>query len=142
MAFFKRKKEEVKAPATEKQAVPLRPAPKKAKAAPAAVASRSGAGARNAAAYKVLLHPLITEKSNLQSSFNQYAFVVSERANKTEIKKAIEEVYKVNPLEVRIVNMLGKAVRGGRKQKSRHKNWKKALVTLPAGSKIDIYESV
>ena len=94
-------------------------------------------------AHQVLIHPLITEKSNIQSSLNQYVFMVGNRANKVEIKKAIEEIYHIKPSQVRIINVLGKMVRTGRRgQTSRQKNWKKAIVTIPAGKKIDVYEGV
>ena len=94
-------------------------------------------------AYRVLIHPLLTEKSTIQNSLNQYAFVVGARANKIQIKKAIQEIYHVQPVKIRIINVLGKAVRSGRRgQTTRQKNWKKAIVTIPAGKKIDVYEGV
>ena len=90
--------------------------------------------------YNVLMHPLMTEKINLQMSVNQYSFAVNSRSNKVEIKKAIQETYGVNPTKVRIMNVLGKSVRSGRGQSTHRTNWKKAIVTLPTGKKIDIYE--
>ncbi len=90
--------------------------------------------------YNVLMHPLMTEKINLQMSVNQYSFAVNPRSNKVEIKKAIQETYGVNPTKVRIMNVLGKSVRSGRGQSTHRTNWKKAIVTLPTGKKIDIYE--
>ncbi len=90
--------------------------------------------------YNVLMHPLMTEKINLQMSVNQYSFAVNPRSNKVEIKKAIQETYGVNPIKIRIMNVLGKSVRSGRGQSTHRANWKKAIVTLPVGKKIDIYE--
>jgi len=90
--------------------------------------------------YNVLMHPLMTEKINLQMSVNQYSFAVNPRSNKVEIKKAIQETYGVMPIKVRLMNVLGKSVRSGRGQATHRRNWKKAIVTLPAGKKIDIYE--
>ncbi|NCP17077.1 50S ribosomal protein L23 [Candidatus Kuenenbacteria bacterium CG_4_9_14_3_um_filter_39_14] len=92
--------------------------------------------------YKVLVHPLVTEKSTLQNSFNQYAFIVNSRANKVEIKLAIQETYGVMPLKVKTISQMGKLVRSGRGRLSRQKNWKKAIITLPQDKKIDVYEAV
>jgi len=92
--------------------------------------------------YRILVHPLMTEKINLQNALNQYSFIVSRQATKIEIKRAILETYKVNPLKVRTINMRGKAVSSGRGRSVHRKSWKKAIVTLPAGKKIDIYEGV
>ncbi len=93
-------------------------------------------------AYKVLLHPLITEKISWQNALNQYTFVVDRRANKIEIKKAIRQLYGVTPLKVRIINVTGKLVPSGRGRYTRRKSWKKAIITLPAGKKIDVYEGI
>lgn len=90
--------------------------------------------------YNVLEHPLMTEKINLQMSQNQYVFAVKSHTNKIEIKKAIQETYGIIPTKVRVINVLGKSVRSGRGQYTHRRNWKKAVVTLPAGKKIDIYE--
>jgi large subunit ribosomal protein L23 len=98
---------------------------------------------KNRFAHKILIHPLITEKSNIQASFNQYVFLVASSANKVEIKKAVEEIYHVKPIQVRIINVLGKMVRTGRRgHLSCQKNWKKAIVTIPADKKIDVYEGI
>ncbi len=100
------------------------------------------ASGKSKTAYKVLLHPLITEKISLQNALNQYVFMVDKRANKVEIKKAIEELYGVRPTKVRIINVLGKLVPAGRGKYTRRKSWKKAIITLPAGKKIDVYEGL
>ena len=90
-------------------------------------------------ASRVLLHPLMTEKSTILTGFNQYAFMIDKKANKISVAKAIEEVYGIKPVSVNIMNNLGKQVRSGRRL-SRRKNWKKAIITLPTGKTIDIYE--
>ncbi len=89
----------------------------------------------------VLIKPLITEKSSFIGSFNQYVFMVRPYANKVDIAREIEALYGVKPRQVRIVNVLGKKVRSGRGLTSRRKNWKKAIVSLPQGKTIDVYES-
>ncbi len=95
----------------------------------------------NVIAHKILVKPLITEKGNLLASSNQYLFEVAKNTNKNEIKKAIQLVYNVHPISVNIINMLGKKVRRGRSF-GQMKNWKKAVVTLKAGDKIDFFEGI
>lgn len=92
-------------------------------------------------AYKHLIQPVITEKVSFLGMYNQYIFEVDPRANKIEIKKAVEKLYGVKPIKINIINMRGKNVRYGR-QFGRLKNWKKAIVTLRSGDKIDVYEGV
>lgn len=89
----------------------------------------------------VLFKPLVTEKATNLGALNKYAFAVSERANKIEIAKAVRSVYGIKPVSVRLVSMKGKKVRHGRII-GRRKNWKKAIITLPAGQSINIYEGV
>ncbi|MFH1890848.1 MAG: 50S ribosomal protein L23 [Candidatus Kuenenbacteria bacterium] len=88
-----------------------------------------------------MIRPLITEKVNILGSFNQYVFEVSSIANKVEIKKAIQQVYGVKPIKVNVANVLGKNIRRGRSI-SKRKNWRKAIVTLKQGDKIEVYEGV
>ncbi|HRY63375.1 MAG TPA: 50S ribosomal protein L23 [Patescibacteria group bacterium] len=111
------------------------------KVAKPASETKSKSGLKNPLAYKNLIHPLITEKSNILSSFNQYVFAVNKHATKSSVKAAIKEVYGVNPLKIRIINNLGKQVRTGKNTTGYLKNWKKAIVVVPAGTKIDVYES-
>ncbi|NMB48259.1 50S ribosomal protein L23 [Candidatus Kuenenbacteria bacterium] len=91
-------------------------------------------------AYHQLVHPLITEKSSLLGAYNQYVFSVAKSATKTAIKKAIEDIYNVKPTKIMIANQRGKKVRTGKNTTGYLKNWKKAIITLPAGQKIDVYE--
>jgi large subunit ribosomal protein L23 len=92
-------------------------------------------------AYRTLVKPLITEKAANLSSEGKYAFEVEGKANKIEIANAINEVYGIKPTSVNIVNVNGKKVRQGRTLGKR-KDWKKAIVTLPKGNTINIYEGV
>lgn len=93
------------------------------------------------AAYRVLLRPLVSEKSAHAETGGTYTFVVSNKASKIEIKAAIERVYGVRPTKVNTVQVEGKDVRYGRTI-GRRKDWKKALVTLPTGKTISIHEGV
>lgn len=91
--------------------------------------------------YKVLRHPLVTEKSAVMGSLNKYSFIVDPRANKITIKQAIKELYGVTPVDVRTVNVAGKVKRSGRST-GRRSDYKKAIVTLPKGKSITIHEGV
>ena len=92
-------------------------------------------------ASQVILRPLQTEKITDQMIWGQYTFEVAIDTNKSEIKKAIKAIYNVEPVRVHVVNVRGKAVRFGRTW-SKRKNWKKAIVTLKSGDKIEVYEGV
>ena len=92
-------------------------------------------------ASQVILRPLQTEKITDQMIWGQYTFEVAIDTNKSEIKKAIKAIYNVEPVRVHVVNVRGKAVRFGRTW-SKRKNWKKAIVTLRSGDKIEVYEGV
>lgn len=88
-------------------------------------------------AHRVLLRPVLTEKSTRLQSKSQYVFAVSPSVSKIEVREAVFSVYGVRPLHVTTRNVLGKVVRFGRTQ-GKQKSWKKAIVTLPAGKTIDI----
>jgi large subunit ribosomal protein L23 len=92
-------------------------------------------------AYRIIQRPLITEKAATMASDNKYAFAVSSEANKIEIALAVKEVYGIKPVGVNIVKIRGKQVRQGR-YTGKRKDWKKAIVTLPKGQSINIYEGV
>lgn len=81
--------------------------------------------------YQVIKQPIITEKSTAQASQGKYTFEVDKKASKGEIKRAVEELFGVKVLDVRTANIRGKGVRG---------DWKKAVVTLKEGDKIDIFD--
>ena len=92
-------------------------------------------------AYKNLLYPLMTEKSTMLTGYGQYVFAVSLNATKTAIKKAIQEIYNVKPIKIRIIRHQGKKVRTGKNTSGYLKAWKKALVVVPKDTKIDVYEN-
>jgi large subunit ribosomal protein L23 len=88
--------------------------------------------------YDVIIKPLMTEKSTKsKEKQNSYMFAVNLDSNKPEIKEAIEYVFKVKVDKVRTMVMKGKPKRYKFK-KSYQQNWKKAMVTLKEGSRIDI----
>ena len=91
--------------------------------------------------YEVLRRPVITEKSTELQILNKYAFEIAEGANKLMIKQAIEKAFKVNVTGVNVVTMPGKTRRVGRRQ-VQTRPWKKAIVTLQAGDKIEFFEGV
>ncbi len=92
--------------------------------------------------YEVIRRPVNTEKSRNITADNQYAFEVSLRANKTQIREAIETIFKVNVVQVRVMNFAPKYGRWGRKHVKRSPAWKKAIVTVAEGQKLDIFEGV
>jgi large subunit ribosomal protein L23 len=85
----------------------------------------------------VLLSPHIAEKPTRLAELNQYVFKVYPKANKPLVKRAVEEVYGVEVVKVRIVNIPSKRRRLGRTV-GRKKGYKKAIVTVKAGQKIEI----
>jgi large subunit ribosomal protein L23 len=95
-------------------------------------------------AYDILKRPVITEKSNFQSDvLGQYTFEVDRRANKQQIKEAVETVFGVTVERVRVVNMPAKRVRRyGRREVKRKSGWKKAIITLAPGDQIELFEGV
>lgn len=87
----------------------------------------------------VIQAPLISEKgTQLTESFNQVLFKVRPDANKIEVKHAVETLFKVNVVQVRMARYLGKIRRIGRNM-GRRSDWKKAYVTLKEGDKIDFF---
>ena len=92
--------------------------------------------------YTVVEAPLITEKGTYVNEIgNQVVFQVRPDANKIEIKRAVEKLFKVKVVKVRTDNVLGKTRRVGRSLGSRS-DWKKAYVTLGEGQRIDFFEQV
>ncbi len=90
--------------------------------------------------YKIIRRPLITEKSTInKENNNQLAFEVAPRANKVEIRRAIESIFNVRVLKVRTIQVIGKKKRVGRIIGKR-RNWKKAIVTLGPGERIEFFE--
>ena len=90
---------------------------------------------------RIIVRPIITEKSLSLASRGWYSFAVKEASNKYEIAQAIRELYKVTVEGVRTMIMHGKEHRSGKRQKKIAKSdWKKALVHLKVGQKIDAFE--
>ncbi len=95
--------------------------------------------------YEILRRPLTTEKSNyLKDTYRQYAFEVDLRANKVQIKDAVEKAFpNVTVLNVNVMKMPRKARRNLRTRRTRYTQiWKKAIVTIPANQRIDLFEGV
>ena len=92
--------------------------------------------------YSIIVRPLVTERSTmLKDEFGQYCFHVERDATKGDIKRAIQEIFKVKVARVRTMVVPGKLRRMGRHQGYRP-DWKKAIVTLQKGQKIDLVEQV
>ncbi len=92
--------------------------------------------------YNVLESPLLTEKgAMLKEKDNKVMFKVAVDSNKIEIKKAVEEIFKVKVERVATINYRGKIKRMG-KNEGKRSNWKKAIVTLKKGEKLDFIEGV
>ncbi|MCX7981558.1 MAG: 50S ribosomal protein L23 [Syntrophales bacterium] len=92
--------------------------------------------------YDVIKKVLLTEKSTMaKEAMNKYTFAVDRRANKIDIARAVEVLFKVKVIDVHTMNFEGKKKRIGRII-GRRPNWKKAVVTLAEGSRIEIYEGV
>lgn len=103
----------------------------------AEVASREHTGD----AYRILLRPLVTEKTARLAGRGQYGFVVAPDANRIQIAAAVEAVYGIRPVSVNVSSLAGKKIRFGQKF-GRRRHTKKAFVTLPPGKKISVYEGV
>ena len=99
-------------------------------------AGSSGSAALVVKIPTVLVQPRISEKSGHLSAMNKYVFIISKDANKVEVKKAVESFYKVKVTQVNVVNNQGKARTFG-KTKGRTQAFKKAIVTLKKGDKIE-----
>ncbi len=91
---------------------------------------------------KIIRMPLISEKStNLRVDQNKYVFEVDRKANKLQIKKAVEELFGVKVEDVTTMMMHGRPKRLG-KFEGRRPNWKKAMVKLKKGETIELFETV
>jgi large subunit ribosomal protein L23 len=90
---------------------------------------------------EIILHPITTEKSTDQQGKNKYCFKVNPRANKKEIMKAVKDVFGVEPVRCNVINISGK------RKRERYKigytsSWKKAIITIKEGEKIEFFEGV
>lgn len=92
--------------------------------------------------HQVIKKSLITEKSTIaRDAANQYNFAVHVKANRIEVGRAVEKLFKVTVLSVRVMNVRGKKKRSGRVMGER-RSWKKAIVTLAPGSRIETGDGV
>lgn len=92
--------------------------------------------------HDIIIRPLLTEKTNIQKdAFNQVTFEVNRHANRVQIRKAIENIFNVGVESVQTMHIRGKLKRRGRILGKR-KDWKKAIVKLRQGDRIDFFEGV
>ena len=92
--------------------------------------------------YDIIKSPLITEKTTIQKeTSNQVSFKISRKANRVEVKSAVENIFNVKVAGVRTMQVKGKTKQRGRIIGKR-KDWKKAIVTLMQGERIDFFEGV
>jgi large subunit ribosomal protein L23 len=92
--------------------------------------------------HDILLRPVISEKSVAETDRNNYTFAVARDANKFEIKAAVEAEFKVDVLGVRVMTVKPKKKRRGRRQLGTVSGWRKAIVTIADGQKIELFEAV
>jgi large subunit ribosomal protein L23 len=90
---------------------------------------------------EIIINPIITEKSTVLQEQGKYCFKVNPRANKKEIMEAVKEIFHVDTVSCTVMNMKGK------RKRERYKigytaSWKKAIVTLKEGDKIELFEGV
>lgn len=139
MAIFKKKSgapapKEVKDAAVETTETA---APKAARKAKASASGRSV----STLAMRTLLAPLATEKTAHLADRGVYGFLVAKDANRIAVRQAFRELYKITPVKVNIITVRGSVKRVGRTM-GRTSDMKKAFVTLPKGSHINVFESV
>jgi large subunit ribosomal protein L23 len=91
--------------------------------------------------YQVIVRPLITEKATILAGEQKYAFEVDRRANKNQVRDAIETAFSVQVVKVNTMRVRGKTRRTARGY-ARGRDWKKAIVTLGEGDTIQIFEGV
>ncbi len=92
--------------------------------------------------YEVIKRPIITEKSQALAEQGKYVFEVDKRANKTQIKEAVEKIFGVKVVKVNVIKLPPKWKRVGNRYVIKRKEMKKAIVTLRPGDKIQIFEGV
>ncbi|MDR4495203.1 MAG: 50S ribosomal protein L23 [Nitrospirales bacterium] len=91
--------------------------------------------------HDVLIRPLLTEKiTSIREAKNAVAFAVDGRATKIDVRRAVEKIFQVKVSSVNVQNVQGKRKRQGR-YLGKRSDWRKAIVTLKEGEKIDLYES-
>jgi large subunit ribosomal protein L23 len=90
--------------------------------------------------HQIIIRPLITEKNTNLMVYNKYSFEVLRESSKPEIKTAVETIFNVTVTKVHTMNVRGKLKRRGR-EVGYTREWKKAIVTLAPGDRIEIFES-
>ncbi|WP_298780102.1 50S ribosomal protein L23 [uncultured Fretibacterium sp.] len=90
-------------------------------------------------AHDIIIRPVITEKSSALMELNKYTFEVRRDVNKIQIRNAVEEAFKVKVLSVNTINVKSKPKRMGASI-GRTRSWKKAIVSLPQGQRIEFFE--
>lgn len=93
----------------------------------------------NLVSHDVIIRPIITEKSSRMMEGNCYTFEVHPSANKIQVRKAVEEIFKVKVEKVNTINVKPKPKRMGA-HTGKTRSWKKAMVTLPQGQRIEFFE--
>jgi large subunit ribosomal protein L23 len=91
--------------------------------------------------HEILIRPIISEKNTMLNEQSKYIFEVAERANKIMVRKAVEELFKVNVTAVNVMHVAGKRRRTGRTY-GMTRSWKKAIVTLQPGQRIELFQGV
>ena len=92
--------------------------------------------------YSIIIRPLVTEKTISATAHSKYTFQVDPEANKIEIGQAVHQIFNVTVEKVNTLNVRGKTARLGRFREGRKPSWKKAVVTLKAGDRIEIFEGM
>lgn len=137
--FKSKKEQEIAGKATQvPAAAPAKKAEGKKEKAPAA---KKAAKALPENIARVIVQPLVTEKAAARASAGEYTFVVRMDATRVDVRAAVKAMYGVLPTRVNIQRVRGKVVRFGGREGMRS-TWKKAIVTLPKGKTIDVYEGV
>ena len=90
-------------------------------------------------ARQIILEPVVSEKSYALMADGKYTFRVDERAHKTQIRRAVEEIFSVGVVEVRTIQMRSKPKRRGM-YRGKTRSWKKAIVQLAPGDRIELFE--
>lgn len=124
---------------TKKKTATKKPASAEPKVKVAAVVASAGSAEKHG--FKIIIRPLVTEKTAVLQSQNKYSFLVTSKAKKGQIKSAVKEMYGVDATGVNVVNVQGRRLRFGRNQ-GRRSDYKKAIVTLVPGQSITIHEGV
>ena len=93
--------------------------------------------------YQITIQPIDTEKTRYMAELGKYTFMVAHGANKHQIKRAVEAIFDTKVQSVNVLNVPAKVGRRfGRRRVGRTPGWKKALVTLAEGQRLDVFEGV